>query len=405
MYRLPKIDMYTKTLAEIKDKNMPVAVFGIGRLGKMTIGLLKDFGIEIAFIFDNNIKHHGTCYEGIEIRASATQSNKEVYVIITVFDFMKDIEQQIKSEGYSNVLPYYCCFHGQEISSDLYWENDGSIQEAVYLAQKSKHDENYLYINSLDIVITEKCSLKCKNCANLNQYYKKPKDEDHEFMSMERLFSCIDLVGRISIMGGEPLVCQKVTDYVKECKKYPNICNILVVSNGTIMPYVELTDTIKKDDRCLLSVSDYGELSKEKGRIIQDSVEKGYKICISRRVEGIWRELGRIEYLNMTESELEEKWNLCMMKKYLMLKEGKLFICPFAANGYALRAFDRNDINFINLADESVSLEELKGQIKEFLNMKSHKVCKYCIERGKYARLIPAAEQTRTPLEYKKYDF
>ena len=32
----------------------------------------------------------------------------------------------------------------------------------------------------MDVVITERCSLKCKDCANLMQYYEKPQNSDLE---------------------------------------------------------------------------------------------------------------------------------------------------------------------------------------------------------------------------------
>ena len=37
-----------------------------------------------------------------------------------------------------------------------------------------------LNLNSLDIVLTEKCSLKCKHCSNLMQYYEKPIDNEFD---------------------------------------------------------------------------------------------------------------------------------------------------------------------------------------------------------------------------------
>jgi organic radical activating enzyme len=409
MYSLPKITFFSDTISIIKKNQFPVAVFGSGRLGRMTVDILKDMGILPIYIFDNNTKLHGNFYSGIEIISPTNVDDKDIYVVLAIFDSLIEIENQVKELGFHNIIPYYFCFIGQEINAEMYWDNDGSIQESEYLSAKKSNQDNpeFLEINSLDIVITEKCSLKCKNCANLNQYYKNPRDEDItlNFKAMNRLFNCVDLVGRLSILGGEPLVCSKVTDYILECSKYDNICSILVVSNGTIMPSDSLIDAIKQEQRSLLSISDYGNLSRHKKEIIDDSFQNNYKISVSRRAEGIWRELGRIEYIDLNTDELEEKWNQCMMKKYLMIKGGKLFVCPFAANAYSLQAIDKKDVFYVDLIDDSVSNDDLHDKIRCFLLMNRHNECKYCIEKGKRANIIPAAEQTKEPIEYKKYEY
>ena len=48
----------------------------------------------------------------------------------------------------------------------------------------------------MDVVITERCSLKCKDCANLMQYYEKPQNSDLEilFKSLDRMMECVDQI-------------------------------------------------------------------------------------------------------------------------------------------------------------------------------------------------------------------
>ena len=47
--------------------------------------------------------------------------------------------------------------------------------EAMYEMHKSYlKNNNGLSLRSIDVMITEKCTLKCKDCANLMQFYEKP---------------------------------------------------------------------------------------------------------------------------------------------------------------------------------------------------------------------------------------
>ena len=59
-----------------------------------------------------------------------------------------------------------------------------------------------LFLNSIDLVLTEKCSLKCKDCSNLMQYYAKPIDEDFDLLmkSIEKLFGTVGHIREIRII-------------------------------------------------------------------------------------------------------------------------------------------------------------------------------------------------------------
>lgn len=43
---------------------------------------------------------------------------------------------------------------------------------------KSLEEKDAVILNSIDFIVTERCSLRCRDCSNLMQYYKNPVDED-----------------------------------------------------------------------------------------------------------------------------------------------------------------------------------------------------------------------------------
>ena len=75
-------------------------------------------------------------------------------------------------------------------------------------ARRKKYPDTLVY---LDVVITECCTLKCRNCSNLMQYYKTPAnlDADEVISSLSRILKAVR-VERLKILGGEPFVCQKI---------------------------------------------------------------------------------------------------------------------------------------------------------------------------------------------------
>ena len=64
-------------------------------------------------------------------------------------------------------------------------------------------------IPHLDLVITECCSLKCRDCSNLMQYYQKPENLKTEsiIQDLTNLLQCVR-VGELNILGGETFVNQ-----------------------------------------------------------------------------------------------------------------------------------------------------------------------------------------------------
>ena len=101
------------------------------------------------------------------------------------------------------------------------------------LAQKNKKTK--LNIKAVDLVLTEKCSLKCDGCSNLMQYYAKPIDEDFEqcIRSIDTFLSTIDHVQEIRVIGGEPLMYKRVDEVIKHLYNYDNYGKIQINTNKT----------------------------------------------------------------------------------------------------------------------------------------------------------------------------
>lgn len=57
-------------------------------------------------------------------------------------------------------------------------------------------ERNELVLQHCEIVVTEKCSLKCKDCANYIQYYTKPEDISIKSIikSFDNLLNTIDKI-------------------------------------------------------------------------------------------------------------------------------------------------------------------------------------------------------------------
>ena len=55
----------------------------------------------------------------------------------------------------------------------------------------------------------------------------------------------------------------------------------------------------------------------------------------------------------------------CCQSEFVSLLHGKLYRCPFSANGVNLKAIPRNDSDEVNLKNDNLSINELREQIKK----------------------------------------
>ena len=73
-----------------------------------------------------------------------------------------------------------------------------------------------LVVGSIDVSLTTRCNLKCKNCGSLMPFYAHPKDVELDTIikSLDRFFSCVDRVVRINVIGGEPFLYPHLAEVI-----------------------------------------------------------------------------------------------------------------------------------------------------------------------------------------------
>ena len=106
---------------------------------------------------------------------------------------------------------------------------------------------------------------------------------------------------------------------------------------------------------------------------------------------------------NKTEEALEHQFDNCCVSDLISLLHGKIYRCPFSANANNLEAIPKNASDEVNLLDKSLSIDELREQIKTLLyEKKSITACSFCNGRDYSVATIPSAIQTKKPLSYTK---
>lgn len=256
----------------------------------------------------------------------------------------------------------------------------------------------FCMIPRVDLVLTTKCSLKCRYCANLMQYYKNPYNVDLCKIkeSIQALLFGVDYVRTIYVLGGEPFLYPDLDEVLSFLIKQKKVGEICIVTNGTILPNNKKLINVMKHKKIFVRISDYRELSKKKYALTK--LCKNEKISYTVMKQGRWYNCGNIQSRKRNSTELQKRYDECATLCRSILN-GKLHYCPRAAHLYDLSGIGAKD-DYIDLL--ACSKLTLKKEIRAFLtNKKVIQACNYCDIRseGYEENKIKPAIQTKNVLE------
>lgn len=257
-------------------------------------------------------------------------------------------------------------------------------------------DSNELIIGCLDLCITTKCNQKCKGCSSLIPLYKSPSNVELELIlsSLEKLFSIINRIIRVHVLGGEPFLHPQLTQIIEYLNEKKEVDEVIVLTNGTVAPKEPRLYAALKNPKNRVRISSY-DLMAEKVKKTVDTFEK-YRINYYVKRYGKdaehWYECGGFELRNRTDIELKEQYKNCKVE-WMSLLKGSLYPCPRAAHSIDLGLQPSKD-NCIPLMDDSIAQEELKNRIINFaFNSDYYPACNRCDRGTKQCKKILAAQQ------------
>lgn len=409
--------------AFVAAHDFPVLIFGADIVGKMIAELLHRHDVRLDYFVDNNKNKCGDDLCGVPVRhASELNDESRDAIVLIASTYIADLINQLEGLGFANWLPIAQIIeenrheHLEEaLEGSLRFNHAGGaftrdfdrfVLENMVNSQKKYLDPNRLYIRSVDLIITERCSLKCKDCSNLMQFYEKPVDIGMEelMQDLDDLCAVADEINEIRIIGGDPFMNKDCHKIVKKAASYPNINKIVVYTNGVICPPEEkLRDMI--NDKTFIFITTYGALSKRAEQLS----EMLKKIGIPYNIQDAygWTDCGGIGPHERTEAERERIFKFCCAKNFTTMTGGKVYRCPFSANVERLQAVPDVPENYVDLrgvAGDGADVENTRVALRRFLRDVAYiPACDHCNGRTYGDPEIQPGIQTKAPLSYTKY--
>lgn len=375
-----------------------VFIYGFGIAGKW---LSENLPCHIKGFIDTDRKKVGRSFNGYQvfsIEEARKLCDSDSILLLTVID-INDIMSIIKTIPHQKWIALGQYLHNTKVEKSGLDESTEFIEyalKAVEECHKGFLSEDRLFLRSVDIVITERCSLKCKDCSNLMQYYESPVNIsfDEVISDFDALTSQVDHVYEVRLIGGEPFMNKDIYNIIQYISASPKISKLVVYSNAMIPIKMDQAH-ILQHPKVVFTLTDYGDLAKNTQRVTQslDALGVAYRLHAPEN----WTDSGVIHDFKRSVEEQKTLFSECCGKNLYTVTAGKLYRCPFAANADRLQAIPVDAANAVALSEGSAAIRAYTRDIDYI------PACNYCKGRSFGAPEITPAIQTKAPLKYKKF--
>jgi len=391
------------------------SLIGMNLLGNKINGIF-DSSIELSNnkTFNSNIAlSNNEKFKDIPILGTNELSHidKSSHIIITCSHFII-IERYLNTLGFHNV--YEHCFLIERVINEKILKGNYNrrnkqgnyrteakrflVASQEYVKHAIRQFDGKIVIPSIDVIITEKCSLACADCANLMPYFKEPKNVDFEVIcsSLEKISSVCDSISELRILGGEPFIIKDIDKIINYCTGKIKVADrVVIYTNATILPQPNAIKAMKHKN-VFVEITDYGELSKALDKTTAIYDQEGILYSVEQLPDS-WDDSADIIHPKRSIEENQYIFDSCCAKYLYTLMHGKLYRCPFSAS---LNYIDTNLGNANDYVDCTLDDESLKMRLESFIYSPRYiPSCEYCRGRSTTLGRTKAARQTRKKRE------
>ena len=376
-------------------------IFGAGLVGEATLYAARSKGIPIECLVDDRVEGYLGGVEIITTRQLDTYAPGVLFYLTS--PNIEDMISPLGKRGFHNWKSCGEVLQGFDLSSVDWSHTPYSVDHVKYLVRTAlHHHENYLHpekltVQSIDLIVTERCSMKCRDCSNLMQYYEKPENADLNEMltTIDEMSARMDEIYEVRVIGGEPFMNKEWHLVVEKLAQQEKVKKVSIFTNATIVPREHQWASLLHE-KVRLFITDYDALSRNIRPLVEECDKRG--IAYVNEKANDWTDCASLEKHGRTREANEALFDACCAKNLATLADGFLYRCPFAANAFKLSAVPDYKGDRLRVAESS------REEISHFLRGKTMiETCDHCNGRSYGDKIITPAIQTVKPLTYVKY--
>jgi diketogulonate reductase-like aldo/keto reductase len=257
---------------------------------------------------------------------------------------------------------------------------------------------NKIVIPHLDVCITTRCTLKCSDCSHSNPYFTRDAQYDTSLsdfkLDLDKVLKGVDKLYALNILGGETLLHPELPAMIEYAVSKPQIMNIVIFTNGTLLPSKKLLTAAQLKKNVVVHISDYTGNCALRDRVrIKELQQIFYKNNVNYYIESfaVWGLTPRIIEAgkkNNNTKDLANTFCKCRHNYCPILWRGTIYPCAQSKFIHTLPDYYLTKDDFIDL-HKSIDIR------KDFINFyKRHfyDVCGYCTINTLDNHVFPAIQ-------------
>lgn len=404
---------------DFSDYNENIIMFGAGINGALCAYALQERDVDFLCFCDNDRSKQGSEYIGHPVYSPAECSRRypQAAVLFDAYETSTSLKE-LKALGYETILFPATLFldmdcekaaayvteklgHGDEgymfrdavdAEQVFEWIDEYMVRGARYVNHRQE-TAGAINLRAMNLDLTDRCTLRCKNCLAMKPYFAERKDMPWELMErqIDRLTS-LKWFRRYHVLGGEPFLYENLDKVLEKLCAAPEVEIINVITNATVVPDTRLMEQLQ-NPKVVIRVSYYGDLSREYQSLVEFCQKNGIKVRVQAQR---WLDVGRALDVASNSQETQKRYSECCQRHgaFFYTQNGKVTCCPFASNMYAMGMYESDGEDVIDLL-APLSREELFGKLSAlYWREKPLTACRYCNGWTAYAtRPVPVAEQ------------
>lgn len=381
------------------DSRKPIIVYGASVYGELAYIALQQMGLSPDCYCDKSEDRKE--YFGVKVISPKELDNyRDANIIIASADFFHEIKKMLEEKECNNLFDMVEML-GMELPKERLSNRalEMYANRQYYIDIVRNQSETQLIFNRIQYVVSERCSLRCKDCSHLMPYYKQPQDIDLDLYkpAFDLLLEQTDNIAELRILGGEPFMNRNMDKVIEWYHDSNKIRSISVYTNGTIVPNENILSALQRD-KVKVHISNYkvNELKIEQLVKVFDEHHIQYFV----RAYDAWQDAGGVEFRNYSEEQKKAIFSVCFERNGYTFLKGRLYRCPREAHAMNLKAMPDVKEDYVDLIHWTGSNEELVKQLKSLQERSWLEGCNYCSGPDNHTQSIPAARQISQPIEY-----
>lgn len=234
----------------------------------------------------------------------------------------------------------------------------------------------------LEISVVEHCNLNCKYCSHFSpiakEIYADLEETEQGILLLKKIIKTD--IKEIRLLGGEPLLHQKLADFCKLIRHNFPLSNIAVVTNGILLTFIseDLWNTFMKND-INIRITKY-PINLNFTKIREISEKYNVSVSYTNRSKTI-KNMNHMPLDLQGQQDAMESYKCCYSSRCTNLKGTKIYPCPIVAS---IEHF--NNYYSMNLQVTSKDYFDLeknnnKTELEQFLS-EPIPFCSYCMRKN-----------------------